>query len=87
MSSVLIRKPCPFCHRQYQHTFNADKYRKWKACEGNVQDIFPEYTADEREFLVTGICPECWDKMDRNLAPSVNIKRRKLGLTKKMGGK
>lgn len=84
MASVLITKACPFCNRRYQNVFDADAYRKWE--QGmNVQDAFPDRSADDREFLITGICPECWDKMDRNPAPSVNRKRRKLGLTKKGG--
>lgn len=28
---------------------------------GLVQDVFPELTADQREFLLTGITPEEWD--------------------------
>ena len=64
MPSVLIKKECPFCHRVFQNTFDADKYRQWKAGEGNVQDIFHDRTPDDREFLITGICPECWDKME-----------------------
>ena len=86
MASVLITKACPFCKRRYQNVFDADAYRKWEHGM-TVQDAFPDRSADDREFLITGICPECWDKMDRNPAPSVNIKRRKLGLTNKTGGK
>lgn len=60
---VLIIKHCPFCHRKYQKEFNADAYRKWQNGM-NVQDAFPDRSADDREFLITGICPECWDKME-----------------------
>ena len=28
---------------------------------GLVQDVFPELTADQREFLLTGITPEEWN--------------------------
>lgn len=28
-----------------------------------IQDIFPDLTADEREFLMTGITPSEWDQM------------------------
>lgn len=61
MASVLIKKACPFCKREFQNTFPAEGYRKWQ--EGAlIQDALPDCTADEREFLITGICPECWDK-------------------------
>jgi hypothetical protein len=66
--------------------FDAEAYRKYEQGMA-VQDAFPDRSADDREFLITGICPECWDKMDWNPAPSVNRKRRKLGLTKKAGDK
>jgi hypothetical protein len=63
MASVLITKSCPFCHRRYQKNFDADAYKRWQGGV-NVQDAFPDRSSDDREFLVTGICPECWDKME-----------------------
>lgn len=62
MSSVLITKTCPFCERNYQRAFNFDGYCAWKN-GALVQDAFPNETADAREFLITGICPECFDSM------------------------
>ncbi len=60
MASVLIVKPCPFCKKEYQKVFPADGYRRYQAGE-KVQDCFPDMSADDREFLITGICPTCWD--------------------------
>ena len=61
MARVLIKKACPFCGREFQNAFPAEGYRKWR--EGAlIQDALPDCTADEREFLITGICPECWGK-------------------------
>lgn len=31
--------------------------------EGLIQDIFPDLTADQREFILTGITAEEWDNM------------------------
>ena len=28
-----------------------------------IQDVFPKLTADEREFIKTGITPEDWNEM------------------------
>lgn len=28
-----------------------------------VQDAFPTLSEEEREIILTGICPECWDIM------------------------
>lgn len=60
MASVLVIKPCPFCKKEYQKMFPADGYRRYMAGE-TVRDCFPEMSADDREFLITGICPTCWD--------------------------
>ena len=31
-----------------------------------IQDVFPELTNDEREFIMTGITPEEWEKFINN---------------------
>ncbi len=31
--------------------------------EGRIQDIFPNLSPDEREFLMTGITPEEWKQI------------------------
>lgn len=36
-----------------------DKYQKGTM----IQDAFPTLSADEREFLLTGITPEEWDEL------------------------
>lgn len=39
-----------------------DQKKAWKA--GTVaQKAFPTLTADEREFIMTGATPQCWDIM------------------------
>ena len=35
-------------------------YKHWRLGGGNIQDIMPYLTADEREFLISGIMPEEW---------------------------
>ena len=35
--------------------------QRWQNGEGNIQDIMPQLSADEREFLITGMTPEEWD--------------------------
>ncbi len=40
----------------------ADAYARWKAGE-LVQNAFPNLTADEREFLMTGSTAEEWDAL------------------------
>lgn len=34
----------------------------WKSSGAHVQDVFPELTPDDREFLISGITPEEWEE-------------------------
>ncbi len=59
---VSISTVCPFCGRSNEVEVNENDYWDWQ--DGMlVQDAFPYLSADEREMLITGICPTCWDKM------------------------
>lgn len=81
---IACYKHCPICGVEQRKEFPIEGYMKYKA--GHlVQDCFPEMSADDREFLITGICPKCWDSMNTKVAPRVNRKRRELGLTKRKG--
>jgi hypothetical protein len=33
----------------------------WENGEGNIQNIMPYLSADDREFIMTGILPEQWE--------------------------
>jgi hypothetical protein len=57
-----ITKRSPFSGKE--HTMDIDvtksQLKSWK--DGKmIQDAFPHLTADEREFLLTGITKEEWD--------------------------
>jgi hypothetical protein len=36
-------------------------YQRWLAGEGLIQDMFPHLTADEREWLLSGVTKEEWN--------------------------
>lgn len=40
-----------------------DELDRWKNTRAKVQDIFPHLTADEREFLISGLLPGEYDKL------------------------
>lgn len=52
---------CPFCGKESVVSVFEDDYYAWLR-NGLVQDVFPYLSADERELLISGICPECWEK-------------------------
>lgn len=58
---VCIVTRCPFCGRGNEVEVNESDYWDWD--DGKMaQDAFPYLSADEREMLISGICPQCWDK-------------------------
>jgi hypothetical protein len=53
---------CPSCNKVSEVIAPVDGFRRWQAGEF-IQDALPELSAEEREILISGICPECWDEM------------------------
>lgn len=59
---VCVITECPFCHKANEVEVNEMDYWDWQ--DGALaQDAFPYLSADERELLISGICPKCWDGM------------------------
>ena len=58
---VCVMTQCPFCGRGNEVEVNEVDYWDWD--DGMLaQDAFPYLSADEREMLISGICPTCWEK-------------------------
>ena len=56
---VCVITRCPFCGRTNEVEVNEIDYLDWQ--DGVlVQDAFPYLNANEREMLISGICPACW---------------------------
>ena len=61
-SAVIVITACPFCGKAHEVLVNEEDYLNWDDGE-LVQNAFPYLSADEREMLISGICPTCWDSM------------------------
>lgn len=62
---VTIVTACPFCGHANEIAVNEADYWDWQ--DGAlVQDAFPYLSADEREMLISGICPTCWEETFRD---------------------
>ncbi len=58
----IIITTCPFCGHANEVAVNEADFWDWQ--DGAlVQNAFPYLSADEREMLISGICPKCWDSM------------------------
>ena len=52
---------CPICGEIQQVEVDDDAYEKWKAGACIQDTALGLLSEDEREALISGICPECWD--------------------------
>lgn len=52
---------CPICGEYHSIFVERSDFYTW-ARGKHPQDVFPYLSADEREILISGICPSCWDK-------------------------
>ena len=59
---MLVKTTCPFCHCDTYLQVDAEEYARWQAGE-LIQVAMPDLDADEREMLISGICPICWNDM------------------------
>jgi len=58
--SEQVKRTCPECETVHFITVDKEGYARWKAGE-LLQNALPALSADDRETLLTGICPPCWD--------------------------
>lgn len=60
---MIVEKLCPYCGKTGTLEISNEKaYESWQ--NGTlIQRAFPELSAEEREFIITGLCPECQTKI------------------------
>jgi len=62
MNMLVATKPCPVCNQRSQLTVNEEAYFAWRN-GALIQNVMPELSADNREILISGTHPKCWDKL------------------------
>jgi len=55
-----ITTQCPICLEEHTLDVTDEQYEKYINGEDYIQNIFSEMSAEDREMLITGICPKCW---------------------------
>lgn len=59
---ITIEVTCPFCGSTNFISVYEEDFFDWR--NGVLaQEAFPYLDADERELLISGICPSCWEGM------------------------
>ena len=60
---ITITTICPICGKEQLIEVQFEDWMRYQEEDILVQEAFPYLDADEREALMTGICPVCWDEM------------------------
>ena len=63
MFKIAIKSPLSGKTNTMEINCTADQIRRYNEGQEHVQDIFPELSLEEREFLISGITPEEWDEI------------------------
>ena len=57
-----IHIQCPFCKEYHDISATLQQFQDFQHSDKKIQEIFPELSCAEREMLISGCCPDCWDK-------------------------
>ena len=53
---------CKFCQALVRVALPTAGFYNWQK-GALIQNAMPEVSTDTREFLISGICPKCWERM------------------------
>ena len=59
---IVKTKPCIGCLKVSEVEVSDSGFHEWHG-GAHVQDAFPELSSDDREMLISGTCPKCWDEI------------------------
>jgi hypothetical protein len=65
-ANITLTRTCPFCGKAHSITVDRNEYYSGMTARERgalMQNAFPNFTPSQREFIMTGICDECWDNM------------------------
>lgn len=62
-NTIVVRtKPCHVCGNYELWSLNRKAVESWQAGE-YIQNAFPDMSMEDREVLITGTHPACWNKL------------------------
>ena len=63
IQSGVVEVTCVNCKTKHVIIVPTAGYRRWATGQAKIQDALPMLSEDERELLMSNICPRCWDKL------------------------
>ena len=62
MELTTIRKVCPYCLQDAVVVVTTNDFNRWLGGE-LAQRAFPEMKPEDREMLISGVHPKCWEEL------------------------
>lgn len=62
MATIVTTRPCIVCHKTSEVEMTDDELNAYNSGQP-IQNALPEWSADDRELLISGTHSTCWDKM------------------------
>lgn len=56
-------KVCSVTDELYSVTIDTSQYHQWMYQQRFIQDVAPELSVDDREFIISGITPAEWNEI------------------------
>ena len=60
--TIIVTKQCLHCKGLTSLLLDKDKYKTWQHGE-LIQNVWPEWTAEQRELLISGMHGDCWTRV------------------------
>jgi len=60
--TIIHTNSCMHCRQSNAISLDIDPYTRWTQGR-NIQDVFPHLSSDDRELIVSGTHPKCWDQI------------------------
>ena len=57
---VVCQTICPMCHSAKSFRLKFKDVRRWRDEKELIQKVWPEMCAEDRERLISGMCPSCY---------------------------
>lgn len=63
MANYSAPRPCAWCGKTASIELTEAQIASFESGVGYIQDRLPDVSAEDREILITGTHPACWDEM------------------------
>ena len=62
--NITLKVECVICKKIHELKVTEESVKEYLSPNRRfVQDIFPYLSVEERELLISKVCPKCWNKM------------------------